>query len=422
MTTSLNFEIICVDTLSRAKVKTEVNFLHLLLSNFQLWESAKIKNNLIQEDDKSITCMATSISSESDNETNPQISFLLSITGQYNKIESFRLKILGFIKDQGFDHCYVIKDDISKNIACELYPLVHEVENSLRGYLIRFFVGKLGVRWWDLTSDNEMKTKVNQRKNNEKDFSKYIDNKAYLIDFGELGKIIYALSSGYINKDDILRKIQDLDESIESIRSLKTELQTNYSKFFKENFKDNNFQQKWESIEKIRHKIAHNNLFIQDDLVSGKKDCESLIKIISDAKNELQSFNFTEEEKNNIVENSTYNTNELYGEFIKEWKSFSELLDSIASRLKLTKGGRLYNKNSIKSLFLLVFENGENIITEDLYSKIKYLIDFRNRLVHNPGDLLIETNLPNSILDLKEIINILKEHNNSVDDGRGENS
>lgn len=45
-TSKMKFEfvIICVDTTSNVKVKNETNFLHLLLSNGELWDDAELKN------------------------------------------------------------------------------------------------------------------------------------------------------------------------------------------------------------------------------------------------------------------------------------------------------------------------------------------------------------------------------------------
>ena len=122
----------------------------------------------------------------------------------------------------------------------------------------------------------------------------------YLIDFGELGKMVYSLSSGYINKDDILNKLLNIEESVDALKELKNELQSNYNKFFKDTFKDKQFQKKWESIEKLRHKVAHNNLFIQEDLTKGKRDCEELIKIIEEANKAMEQINFTDMKRRKI--------------------------------------------------------------------------------------------------------------------------
>lgn len=398
----LNFQIICVDTDNKVKVKNEQNFLYLLLSNSELWENCELKDKTIIEKDKSLSCTVNIISNKENNI--PQISFTIQISGNYNKLEPFRLKILEFIKNQNFKHIYVIKDDISRNIAHELYPLINMIENNLRAYLMKFFITKLGVGWWDSTADNDMKNKAQKRKNNEKEFSKYIDNKVYLIDFGELGKMIYLLSTGFLTKSDIINKIQKTT-TIEELNNLKNELQSNYNKFFKKSFKDKDFQKKWESVEQIRHKVAHNNLFTNNDLVKAKKECKELLKIIEDADKAIINFNFTEEEKEKMV--LDYSSSPTYSEFIENWKDFIEILKKLSNKNNYTKKYENHINPTLISTFLL----DKKLIKNTAYEKIENLIQFRNKLVHNPNNEFIENELEEKIEDLKYIINLLSALN-----------
>ena len=89
-------------------------------------------------------------------------------------------------------------------------------------------ITKVGLGWWKITATSELSKKVNDRKNNDKEFSQFIDNKLYLADFGDLGQLIYKHSSGFITNEDRLKKIAELEETPEAIRKLKNELQSNY--------------------------------------------------------------------------------------------------------------------------------------------------------------------------------------------------
>jgi hypothetical protein len=128
-----------------------------------------------------------------------------------------------------------------------------------------------------------MQKKAHQRRNNERVFSQYIDNKAYLIDFGEIGKIVYAQSSGFLDKEAIIDRVMKLDHSADAIARLQQDLQSNYTKFFKETFKDKGFQDKWIRLEEIRHKVAHSNLFTIDDRAKADELTDSLYEIINEA-------------------------------------------------------------------------------------------------------------------------------------------
>ncbi len=223
--------------------------------------------------------------------------YILELQGEFDEIESRRLIILSHLDSQGFDLKYVLKDEASEKIACDLYPLLYRAENELRGYLIRFMVTQLGSRWWEAIATGEQNTKAIKRSKNEEDFSPFFDNRAYLIDFGDLGRIIYQQSAGFKNTDDLVKQILDVDETPEALKVLKGRLQTNYQRFFKETFKDKNFQSKWEKLEKLRHKIAHNNLFTLSDLMDGKRVANELLEIIAAADKSSASLEIPADEK-----------------------------------------------------------------------------------------------------------------------------
>ena len=180
-------------------------------------------------------------------------AFIVTLTGPYGEIECRREPLAALLKGQEFELLYVLRDQVSEQIACALYPHLYRVENLLkRGYLIRFMATHIGPRWWELTASSEMTLKAKMRKKNERVFGRYIENSAYLIDFDELGEIVYEHSSGFRTREDIVGRISGLAETPEAIRALKQELQSNYYKLFKESFADNNFKEKWEQFEAIR--------------------------------------------------------------------------------------------------------------------------------------------------------------------------
>jgi Apea-like HEPN len=147
-----------------------------------------------------------------------------------------------------------------------------------------------------------MTNKAKMRKKNEKVFGKHVENSAYLIDFDELGEIVYEHSSGFRTRDDILGRIASVAETPEAIRALKQELQSNYYKFFKESFADKNFKEKWEQFADLRNKIAHNNLFTADDLATGERLAIDITQIISASDTEALKLVITSEEREAIKE------------------------------------------------------------------------------------------------------------------------
>lgn len=314
------FEVLAVDTSGKIIFSDEKSFCYNFLSNKKLLDTGEITGDgYINDKDKklSIKIKKNNLDPQSD-EVGINQSYTITISGPFNSVEPFRLSLLGYLKESGFDFVYVLEDGVSRSIATSLYPEIYKVESFLRKYVIKFFTLKIGPEWWKLTADSEMKRKTDQRKNNETDFSKYIDNEVYLVDFGELGKIIYSQSSGYLSKEDIVNKIIKLEHSIEALERFKEEIQTNYNKFFKQTFKENNFQLNWEELEKIRHKIAHNNLFTLKDQENATALVGGLIRTIKQANLEIDKISFSEIEKENIMSNFIQLNQIDEEEFIRE--------------------------------------------------------------------------------------------------------
>jgi hypothetical protein len=303
------FEILCVDAQNATVLLEAPNVIHALLANSTLWQSSQLTGCPpdLEINDQDLHLSVEKLDIDLTKDSLLRRSFLIRCTGTYNRVERIRLPLCKYLKSQGFEFIYVIKDEVSEYIAQQIYPSINKVENRLRKYIIKFFITKLGPNWWEVTADSEMKKKASQRRNNETVFGpETIDNKVYLIDFGELGKIVYQQSSGYLSREDIIRKVLELGNSPEAVEKIKLELQSNYTKFFKETFKDQNFQQQWEEIEKLRHKVAHNNLFTDEDSQNSKQLYESILKTIEEADSKIDKIVFSTDDletiKSNIIE------------------------------------------------------------------------------------------------------------------------
>lgn len=299
------FEILITKPSNKVIFDNEDSFYLNLMSNTKIFsDNVERKDNWINDKMKGLSFSISKKDLSDDEDMLLDQVYTMTIKSEsFDCIEPIRIKVLEYVKDLGFDSVYVLEDDISKKIATELYPSIYKVESFLRKYLIKFFVTKLGSDWWKQSADSDLRKKINLRKNNETVFSKFIDNEVYLIDFGDLGELIFNRSSGFLNKELIVDRILRTDDSVDALRVLKEEVQSNYSKFFKETFKINNFQHDWENLEKIRHKIAHNHLFTIEDQTNGRKLCSKLIKTIKFANEQIDTIGFSVQDREQIISN-----------------------------------------------------------------------------------------------------------------------
>jgi hypothetical protein len=235
-------------------------------------------------------------------------AFILKVESpNFDELENFRLNLLKHLRDLKFKHIKILTDDISKDIANKLYPEINNIENLLRRYLTKFFTQRIGLTWWDGTAPDAMKEKVEKRKKDRKEKSKDGDTfselanveDVALVDFDDLGELIYKQSSGFNTPESVVKKIVATN-TIEELEHLKSGLQGNYTKYFKEAFRDRDFEKQWRELFGIRNKVAHNGLFSKKELEVGLEHAKSLTKIIREAEDKIEEFSISIEEQEAI--------------------------------------------------------------------------------------------------------------------------
>lgn len=299
------FELLAIDKDGQTEITKADSLYKGLLFSESLWKNAKEivtgETKKIVDDELKIELKFQTVDTSKALNDLIESAFIIKITGKdFDSIEKFRYSFLIHLKGRlKFSNIRILHDDVSTEISNEIYPLVNKIENLLRRYLIKFFTQKIGVDWWTVTASRLLTDKMSSRKGNEKVFSQLVDTDVTLIDFDDLGELIYKQSSGFNTQENIIKRIMET-KSLEGLESLKQELQGNYSKYFKTAFQDNQFDKKWKKLFEIRNKVAHNNLFVCDDLNNAKQLVTDLTKIINEAEEKIEEFKFSVEEQEAI--------------------------------------------------------------------------------------------------------------------------
>ncbi|MEL6392400.1 MAG: hypothetical protein AAFY36_12450 [Bacteroidota bacterium] len=221
----------------------------------------------------------------------------------FEPLEPLRHRILRHLDQElGFSQIRVLRDDISSEIANQLYPKINLVENLLRRYLTKFFIQRVGPNWWDVTATPKMIEKVNARKRNRSNqFTYIIESNIEYADFDDLGLLIYKQSTGFNEPEKVIEKLNAI-ETLDELDDLKAELQGNYTKYFKKFFRDKNFEKQWKEMSRIRNKVAHQATFFHDELKKGIGVAQNLIKIIQEAERNIDDMVLSHKEKRALHE------------------------------------------------------------------------------------------------------------------------
>ena len=295
-----SYELLIIDDSGKSEITTEKRLLRAISYSGKLWgDDPIISDNQIIDDKTKITLEVKSADlhgSLSELEYS-SVFFVFVTSSNFETLEKFRKELLIHLRKIGFLHTRILKDDISTNLSVEIYPLLNKVENYLRSFIVKFFIQKVGLNWWEVTAPKTVQDKVKTRRsNNEPQFSSYIDCNVTFCDFDDLGELIYKQTTGFNSPDKIVDKIMHTS-SIEELTKLKSELQGNYTKYFKESFQDKQFDKKWKELFEVRNRVAHNNLLSANDKNIATENTEYIIKVIKDAEKLIKDFAFSTEDK-----------------------------------------------------------------------------------------------------------------------------
>ncbi len=332
------FEILVIDKNGQASITTGESLIYGLLFSESLWKKKDViesgESKKIYDTDQKIEVKFQTVDTSSTLNDLIESAFIIRIKGEdFKEIEKFRLNFLIHLKKKlNFTNIRILRDDISTKISNDIYPLINRVENLLRRYLVKFFTQKIGVEWWDVTAPKSISDKINLRKNNERNFTNLVDTDVTLIDFDDLGELIYKQTSGFNKQENIIARVMN-SETIDDLQILKQELQGNYTKYFKEAFQDNSFEKKWKTLFEIRNKVAHNNLFIQSDFDTASQLVDDITKIINDAESKIDEFKFSIEEQEALRQATI--------EAVKEAESQSENKEKALEKLGVKVVGKI---------------------------------------------------------------------------------
>ncbi len=304
-----NFEILIIDPNGNSEIQSEKSLLHGLLSTEKLWENPEETIDKTQQQfikDGSLTLKIKPVDTSSVLYNLYESAFLLKIKcSDFDRLEKFRYPLVLHLKSRlRFDHIRILTDDISTEISVKLYPLINELENLLRRYIAKFFTQKIGLGWWKQAVPDKVIEKTKLRQDNESVFSQIVATDMALIDFNDLGEIIYKHKLGFNKPENLVDKILSIS-SAEELSKLKLDLDSNYNRFFKQHFKDFDFDKKWKMLFHIRNKVAHNNLFVKIDHENAQKLFAELKEIILSAESNIDEFRFSVEEQEAMIKATT---------------------------------------------------------------------------------------------------------------------
>jgi len=268
-------------------------------------------------------------------EVQEQECSVFHITIETSKLsQNFRKMLQMFRKTVGphlQENIQVIWDGISFEWAKEIYPLIYQVENSMRMLISKFMLIKLGTGWHKLSVPKDVQESI--KSENYKPSHGIL----YEVDFIQLSNFLFK---PYSIKDvtklpqvlnDIPKSGKLTKEKIESIKNYIPK--NNWDRYFSElvDFESEEFKRKWQLLYEIRCKVSHNRSMKIDDYTEAKKLCEELTIVIDKAMSKLGAIDISDDDKENISLHTIATVSEPTQKYVNNYISFTDNLSNIVS-------------------------------------------------------------------------------------------
>lgn len=209
-----------------------------------------------------------------------------------------RLRTIGERLSPGRTSINTIWDDVGRIYAEKSYPLINEVENSLRRLIAKFMLITVGVNWSRDTIHPELFKKIESFDDPEP----YV-NDLFKLDFIHLKQVLFEKKRDISLEelDRLLHRTHFSDEDKEKIQ--KYVPRSNWDKYFSTLIDDreSSLEKKWELLYKLRNKVAHNRHVKKDEFEKIKGLTTQIKEIIAKASAKIGEIDLNEEDRELII-------------------------------------------------------------------------------------------------------------------------
>lgn len=370
-------------------IRTRDGIAHILSSHY-MFENCKINKtniSLIYNNQKFYITISEPIQNIQE-----QIFIQISVSSELDDAEpAFEkpekvINIIIDMLDKYFDEIYITRHDISKILCIESYKYIHKAENTLREFIMKFMLSKIGSDWWvNNITDSNIK-KANERKSDS--FNPRINENIYNIDFKDLSEVIFNNHSQFKTKTAVLDALKNCN-TFEDFQAVKENAISNWDKYFSDLF-DNNWNTKWKDLGEYRNRIAHNKIINTTMYNNIQRLSNELVDSISKAYDKINEFTYSSEEihviKGEILETKSL----MVSAALRKLKESGHNLDDVytaihdsldnemitsADVVKILQNGRYYTNESINRTIGVLLSSysdklniepvGESISVED---------------------------------------------------------
>lgn len=288
-------------------------------------------------------------------------------------------------------------DGVSLYYAERAYPLIHELENTMRKLITKFMLTNVGIGWANEAVPREVVDSVRSKT------AKPDQNYLYEVDFIQLSYFLfkeYTTISMVVLTDRIKKATTLGDLNIEELKQAIP--RSNWDRYFSSivDCESEYLRVRWEKLYDKRNLIAHNRPVSKTDFDEISILCGELGPKLQQATESLDKITVADDDRESVSESAALSKHAGYGEFLVQWNRLHQQLFLLASTV-ITNGNEKKKldqlQNNVRSILNLLAKRYDVISRSDR-AEILDLFRLRNVVVHHP-DVIVPSETLGSKMD-----------------------
>lgn len=278
-------------------------------------------------------------------------------------------------------------DGVSLHYAQLAYPLIHDLENTMRKLITKFMLTNVGIGWANEAVPREVVESVRSKT------VKPDHNYLYEVDFIQLSNFLfkeYATVSMVVLTDRIKKATSITDLVIDDLKQAIP--CSNWDRYFSTlvQCEGEYLKIRWDKLYDKRNLIAHNRPVSRTDFDEISTLCAELSPKLQQALDSLDKITVANDDRELVSESAAFSKSANYGEFLLLWNRLHQQLYLLASLIvtkEKEKEKLVKFQNNIRAILNLLAKRYE-IITRSDRAEILDFFRLRNVVVHQ-SDVLV---------------------------------
>jgi len=234
---------------------------------------------------------------------NERYFLLLLECEQIDQVDEFselsdRVRTIAERISPGLTAVNTLWDGVGRIYAEKSYPIINEVENSMRRLIAKFMLITVGMNW----SKDAINAELHKKIEKFEDEDPYISD-LHKLDFIHLSQVLFEKKRDLTLEELDRLLLKTAFDANDREKILRYVPKSNWEKYFSAlvDDGDQSLEKKWELLYKLRNKVAHNRSVKKKEFEQIRGLANKINEIISKATAKLGEIDINEEDRELII-------------------------------------------------------------------------------------------------------------------------